>query len=108
MLAHCLPQVRWFSQSYHTFRRRSRCANRPPLGAAAGRTKAATPKDKAMTSDDDFTQLDDPAFLAERTRVREQLEHTPDNAVSPELTIRYQAMNEEFLRRASAAWGGSQ
>jgi hypothetical protein len=58
--------------------------------------------------DSDFTTMDDPAFLAERKRVREQLEHTPENAVSPELAIRYQAMNEEFLRRASTAWGGSQ
>jgi hypothetical protein len=54
--------------------------------------------------DSDLTTMDDPAFLAERSRVREELEHTPENAVTPELTIRYQAMNDEFLRRASAAW----
>ncbi len=54
--------------------------------------------------DSDFTTMDDPAFLAERSRVREELEHTPENAVSMELTIRYRAMNAEFLRRASAAW----
>ena len=59
-------------------------------------------------SDDDFSQLDDPAFLDERARVREQLEHSPQSAVGPELAVRYEAMNEEFLRRASAAWGGSQ
>lgn len=59
-------------------------------------------------SDDDFSQLDDPAFLAARSRVREELERTPQNAVKPELAVRYQAMTEEFLRRASAAWGGSQ
>jgi hypothetical protein len=55
-------------------------------------------------SGDDFTHLDDPAFLAERRRVREELEHTPECAVSPETTARYQAMNEEFLRRARLAW----
>jgi hypothetical protein len=41
---------------------------------------------------------------AERRRVREELEHTPQNAVSPETTARYQAMNEEFIRRARLAW----
>jgi hypothetical protein len=55
-------------------------------------------------SDEDFTQLDDPAFLAERRHLREELEHTPQNAVSPEMAARYEAMNEEFLRRARLAW----
>jgi hypothetical protein len=48
-----------------------------------------------MTSDDEFTQLDDPAFLAERKRVREELE---------ELTRRYEKLSEEFDRRARIAW----
>jgi hypothetical protein len=59
-----------------------------------------------MTSDDDFATMDDPQFLAERARVRTQLEHAPE--VSPELAARYQRLNDEFDRRASAAWGGSQ
>jgi hypothetical protein len=46
-------------------------------------------------SDEDFTQLDDPAFLAERTRVRETIES---------LTKRYEALNAEFDRRAAAKW----
>lgn len=53
-----------------------------------------------MSDSDDFTQLDDPAFLALRSQVREQLEHTPENQVSPELAARYRQLNEEFLRRA--------
>ena len=58
-----------------------------------------------MSNDsDDFTQLDDTEFIAERRRVREALEHTPEHAASPEMTARYQAMNEEFLRRARLAW----
>jgi hypothetical protein len=57
-----------------------------------------------MTSDEDFTQLDDPAFLAERKRVREELEYAPE--ASTELTDRYEKLNEEFLRRARVAWGG--
>jgi hypothetical protein len=57
-----------------------------------------------MSDTDDFSQLGDPEFLAERRRVREELEHTPENQPSPELTARYQQLNEEFLRRASAAW----
>jgi hypothetical protein len=48
-----------------------------------------------MTTDDEFTQLDDPAFLAERTRVREELTN---------LTERYRKLNEEFDRRAHAEW----
>jgi hypothetical protein len=57
-----------------------------------------------MTGDADFTQLDDPEFLAMRRRVREELEHTPGHAASAELTARYEALDEEFLRRATAAW----
>ena len=59
-----------------------------------------------MISDDDFAMMDDPEFLAERARVREQLEHVP--GVSAELTELYQRLNDEFDRRASAAWGGGQ
>ena len=59
-----------------------------------------------MTSDDDFAKMSDPEFLAVRARVREQLEHLPE--VSAELAARYQRLNDEFDRRASAAWGGSQ
>jgi hypothetical protein len=53
---------------------------------------------------DDYRQLDDPAFIEMRSRVREELEHTPEHEVSPELTVRYQQLNDEFLRRASLAW----
>lgn len=56
-----------------------------------------------MSESDDFTRLDDPAFLAECRRVREVLEHTPGHEADPELTARYQKLNEEFLRRASIA-----
>jgi hypothetical protein len=49
-------------------------------------------------SDDDFTQLDDPAFLAERGKVREALEV---------LTERYRLINIEFDRRAAAAWSAA-
>lgn len=57
-----------------------------------------------MSESDDLTQLDDPAFIAERRRVREELEHTPENQVKAELTARFQKLNEEFLRRARIAW----
>jgi hypothetical protein len=55
-----------------------------------------------MSEEDDFTQLDDPAFLAERRRVREELERTP--TASDELAVRYQRLDDEFIRRARAAW----
>jgi hypothetical protein len=57
-----------------------------------------------VSGDDDFSRLDDPEFLAERKRVRETLEHTPEQAVSPEMTARYQRLNDEFMRRARIAW----
>jgi hypothetical protein len=52
-----------------------------------------------MSESDDFTHLDDPAFIAERRRVREVLERTPEHEVSPELMARYQQLTAEFLRR---------
>ena len=58
-----------------------------------------------MISDDDFAKMSDPEFLAERARVREQLEHTAE--VSAELAARYQRLNDKFDRRASAAWAAS-
>jgi hypothetical protein len=54
---------------------------------------------------DFFDQLDDPAFLAERARLRSRLEHVPENAVGrPGLERLYEAMTEEFCRRARIAW----
>ena len=59
-----------------------------------------------MTSDEDFTKMTDPDFLAERRRVREVLEHTPEHSVSPETKERYLRLDEEFLRRARISWAG--
>jgi hypothetical protein len=52
-------------------------------------------QESTMTSEDEFTRLDDPAFLAERRRVREELQ---------ELIERYRRINEEFDRRARVTW----
>jgi hypothetical protein len=58
-----------------------------------------------MSEPADFTQLDDPAFLDQRARLRERLEHVPQNAAGRAgLERRYEAMTEEFMRRARAAW----
>jgi hypothetical protein len=59
-----------------------------------------------MNDDADLRRLSDPEFLAERRRVREALEHQPE--ASAELSVRYERLNEEFLRRARIAWGGGQ
>ena len=59
-----------------------------------------------MTSPDDFTKMTDPEFLAERRRIREVLEHTPEQEVSAALANRFEKLNEEFLRRARIAWSG--
>jgi hypothetical protein len=56
----------------------------------------------------DFTQLDDPAFFAERARVRGLLEYQPEASIArSELEAVYDAMTEEFLRRARLAWAAT-
>lgn len=50
---------------------------------------------KAMDDETEFTTMDDPAFLAERKRVRETIEA---------LAEQYRRLNAEFDRRASSAW----
>ena len=51
-----------------------------------------------MGSDiDDLRAMSDPAFLAERRRVREAIEA---------LQERYRLINAEFDRRAAAKWAG--
>lgn len=53
----------------------------------------------------DFTTMSDPDFLAERRRVREQLERVPrQSADRVRLAALDAAMDEEFDRRARAAW----
>jgi hypothetical protein len=53
----------------------------------------------------DFSELDDPAFLDERARLRERLEHVPENTIGRAGLARlYDEMTEEFLRRARVAW----
>jgi hypothetical protein len=58
-----------------------------------------------MSKPSDFTHLDDPAFLDERARLHGRLVRMPDDASGrPELERLYEAMTEEFLRRARVAW----
>ncbi len=63
------------------------------------------PQRPLLTSQtEDFTHLDDPAFLAERARVRAELTDQGNAANRAELQRRYDAMTEEFLSRARIAW----
>jgi hypothetical protein len=48
-----------------------------------------------MSDTDDFSAMSDPDFLDERRRVREAIEA---------LQERYEALTEEFDRRAAARW----
>jgi hypothetical protein len=67
-----------------------------------------SPPQSPSTEHVDFSQLADPDFLAERRRVREALEHVPEQ--SPDragLTARYEAMTAEFDRRAARAWAAA-
>lgn len=52
----------------------------------------------------ELSELDDPAFLAERRRVRSLLEHVPAREADPGLAERMRELDEEFLRRARVAW----
>jgi hypothetical protein len=80
----------------------------------SGRPRTRTPQPLPRTTGadmqplhepSDYTHLDDPAFLDERARVREQLEHEPESTIGrAELARAYDAMTEEFLRRARIAW----
>jgi hypothetical protein len=77
--------------------------------AAAGVAGAARrPPGADMQEQTDFTGLNDPEFFRERRRVRERLEclpaHHADRAPLVEL---YDAMTDEFTRRAVSAWRAS-
>jgi hypothetical protein len=59
-----------------------------------------------MNSDaDDLTTMTESDFLAERRRVREALEHTPEKEASIALADRYLRLDEEFLRRGADFMG---
>ena len=53
---------------------------------------------------EDFTGMGDPEFLAERSRVRDELEHTVGDAARTELAALYRRLDDEFIRRARIAW----
>lgn len=53
---------------------------------------------------DVFTEMGDPEFLAERSRVRDELEHAPGHEARAELLALYRRLDEEFIRRARIAW----
>ena len=50
-----------------------------------------------MDDGDEFSAMNDPEFLAERSRVRDAID---------ELQERYRMLTEEFDRRAGAKWRG--
>jgi hypothetical protein len=59
-----------------------------------------------MNDGAEFRALDDVAFVDERRRVREALEHVPQPEQDPDLVSRYERLTAEFDRRARAAWAG--
>ena len=75
--------------------------------AGAARTARRTPG-ADMQEQADFTRLDDPGFFRERRRVRERLESLPaGHADRAPLVKLYDAMTDEFTRRAASAWTAS-
>lgn len=58
-----------------------------------------------MHEQPDYTTMSDPDFLAERRRVREQLERMPkQDPKRAALAATYAALTREFLARAGRAW----
>jgi hypothetical protein len=53
---------------------------------------------------EDFTGMGDLEFLAERSRVRDELENAPGHAAPAELSARFRRLDDEFIRRARIAW----
>jgi len=53
---------------------------------------------------EDFTRMGDPEFLAERSRVRDELGNAPGHAERAELAARFLRLDDEFIRRARIAW----
>jgi hypothetical protein len=68
------------------------------MGWQRGDQKIPGRKPQAM---DEFTEMDDPEFLAERRKARDAIEHAPEDE---QLLRRYTAIDAEFLRRAGLAW----
>jgi hypothetical protein len=60
-----------------------------------------------MNECDDYSRLSDPAVIEERARIRELMEHQPEQEVDPELAERYRRITEEFDRRGAAAWSAA-
>jgi hypothetical protein len=73
--------------------------------------KAATthqPGQTMASEPPDFTTMSDPEFLAERRRVREQFERALDQSADwTRLAALQAALDEEFIRRARAAWSAA-
>jgi hypothetical protein len=67
----------------------------PPSTVCGGEMLHLRAKERAMADSDDIQQMSDPDFLAERARVRETIEA---------LTERLAELDDEFIKRASAAW----
>jgi hypothetical protein len=49
-------------------------------------------------------ELDDAEILLVRMRLRAEIVNTTKDNVSPELTARYHALNDEITRRAREQW----
>lgn len=53
---------------------------------------------------DDVAAMNDIQVVAERRRVRNAIEEMKPEHVPCELTSRYEALDDEFIRRARTAW----
>lgn len=53
---------------------------------------------------DDIRNMDDPDLIQERRRLREELEHAPAHEISPVQRQRFRQVDDEFIKRARAAW----
>jgi hypothetical protein len=53
-------------------------------------------------NDDEFAEMDDPAFIAERRRLHDAISATEEDDAN--LREQYRRIEAEFLRRAGMGW----
>ena len=81
-------------------------AAKHPLAWGEGTADRATQHMGGTMDATNFRELDDPALIAERRRVREQFDRLPArDAERIDLEARFDLMTRELDRRASVAWG---
>src|SRR3984957_4920343 len=88
-------------------RRDATTANKRTRDTAMSENGSTSRATLAMTSNEDFAQLDDSALLSRRAEMRAELERLPPaSPAHATLTALYDKSTEEIDERARKAWNG--